>query len=126
MLMLIRSNYFVINQWLDGRVGLRRRVKAAVSSGAWGNYSALLPAHSPPSPTKDLRAGITSLQRLSVLFPLLPVLKTLCVCTAPTERIIGENLTRGLCPELNESPSKEDTISSITDSSEKLTDGSKP
>ncbi|OLY84913.1 hypothetical protein AYI68_g913 [Smittium mucronatum] len=68
---------------------------------------------------------ITDLLRLSTLRPLLHVLTTLSVCTAPTVGIIGENLTGELGPEPNESPSKEDTRSSITGSPTKLTDGSK-
>ncbi|OLY78370.1 hypothetical protein AYI68_g7582 [Smittium mucronatum] len=78
-----------------------------------------------PSPSRDLRAGITPLLCLSTLRPLLPVLTTLSVCTASTVEIIGENLTGGLGPEFNESPIKEDTSSSITGSPAKFTDGSK-
>ncbi|OLY84497.1 hypothetical protein AYI68_g1341 [Smittium mucronatum] len=48
---------------------------------------------------------ITPLLRLSTLRLFFPVLTTLSVCTAPTVEIIGENLTGGLGPELNESPS---------------------
>ncbi|OLY79679.1 hypothetical protein AYI68_g6245, partial [Smittium mucronatum] len=39
---------------------------------------------SSPSPSRDFRAGITPLLRLSTLRLLLPVLTTLSVCTAPT------------------------------------------
>ncbi|OLY79207.1 hypothetical protein AYI68_g6731 [Smittium mucronatum] len=81
--------------------------------------------HSSPSPSRDFRAGITPLLRLSTLRPLLPVLTTLSVCTAPTVGITGENLTGGLGPEFNESPNKEDTSSSLTGSPAKFTDGSK-
>ncbi|OLY77962.1 hypothetical protein AYI68_g8001 [Smittium mucronatum] len=77
------------------------------------------------SPSRDLRAGTTPLLRLSTLRPLLPVLTTLSVFTAPTVEIIGKNLTGGLGPELNEISSKEDTRSSITGFPAKLTDGSK-
>ncbi|OLY84504.1 hypothetical protein AYI68_g1325 [Smittium mucronatum] len=78
-----------------------------------------------PSPSRDLRAGIISLLRLSTLRPLLPVLTTLSVCTAPTVGIIGENLTGGLGSALNERPNNEDTKSSIIGSPAKLTAGSK-
>ncbi|OLY80118.1 hypothetical protein AYI68_g5792, partial [Smittium mucronatum] len=81
--------------------------------------------HPSPSPSRDFRAGITPLLRLSTLRLLLPVLTTLSVCTAPTVGITGENLTGGLGPEFNESPIKEDTSSSITGSPAKFTDGSK-
>ncbi|OLY84050.1 hypothetical protein AYI68_g1794 [Smittium mucronatum] len=77
------------------------------------------------SPSRDFRAGITPLLHLSTLRPLLPVLTTLSVCTAPTVGITGENLTGGLGPEFNESPIKEDTSSYITGSPAKFTDGSK-
>ncbi|OLY84251.1 hypothetical protein AYI68_g1587 [Smittium mucronatum] len=70
------------------------------------------------------KAGITPLLRLSKLRPLLPVLTTLSVCTAPTVGITGKNLTGGLGPEFNEIPIKEDTSSSITGSPAKFTDGS--
>ncbi|OLY80047.1 hypothetical protein AYI68_g5867 [Smittium mucronatum] len=50
---------------------------------------------------------------------------TLSIRTAPTLGMIGEKFTGGLGSELNESPSKEDTRSSITGSPAKLTDGSK-
>ncbi|OLY82810.1 hypothetical protein AYI68_g3061 [Smittium mucronatum] len=78
-----------------------------------------------PSPSRDFRAGITPLLRLSKLCLLLPVLTTLSVYTAFTVEITGENLTGGLEPEFNESPIKEDTSSSITGSHAKFTDGSK-
>ncbi|OLY84705.1 hypothetical protein AYI68_g1120, partial [Smittium mucronatum] len=66
-----------------------------------------------PSSSRDLRAGIISLLRLSTLRPLLPALTTLSVCTAPTVGIIGENLTGGLGSAPNERPNNEDTKSSI-------------
>ncbi|OLY79598.1 hypothetical protein AYI68_g6330 [Smittium mucronatum] len=87
--------------------------------------STLLLVHSSPSPSRDLRAGISPLLRLSTLCPLIPVLTTLSVFTATTVGIIGENLTWVLGPEPNEIPSIEDTKSSITGSPSKLTDGSK-
>ncbi|OLY82588.1 hypothetical protein AYI68_g3290 [Smittium mucronatum] len=62
---------------------------------------------------RELKEGITPLLRLSTSRPLLPVLTTLSVCTALTVEIIGENLTGGLGPKPNESPSKEDKRSSI-------------
>ncbi|OLY82982.1 hypothetical protein AYI68_g2889 [Smittium mucronatum] len=79
--------------------------------------------HPSPSPSRDFSAGLTPLLRLSTLRPLLPVLTTLSVCTAPTVEITGENLNGGLGPEFNESPIKEDTSSSITGSPAKLSVG---
>ncbi|OLY83902.1 hypothetical protein AYI68_g1941 [Smittium mucronatum] len=87
--------------------------------------STLLLVHLSPSPNRDQSEGITPLLRLSTLHPLLPVLKTLSVCTSPTVGIIDENLTEGLGSALNERPIKEDIISSITASPTKLIDGSK-
>ncbi|OLY77639.1 hypothetical protein AYI68_g8328 [Smittium mucronatum] len=66
------------------------------------------------SPSRDFSASIALLLCLSTLHPLPPVLTKLSVCTAPTVGITGENLNGRLGPELKESPSKEDTRSSIT------------
>ncbi|OLY79627.1 hypothetical protein AYI68_g6295, partial [Smittium mucronatum] len=87
--------------------------------------SALLLALSSPPPNRDLTAGNAPLLRLSTLRLFLPVLKTLSVFTAPTVEIICENLTWGLGQEFKESPSKEDTKSSITGLPTKLNNGSK-
>ncbi|OLY82309.1 hypothetical protein AYI68_g3573 [Smittium mucronatum] len=81
--------------------------------------------HSSPSPSRELRAGITPLLRLSTILPLLPVLTTISICTALTVGRIGGNLTVWLGSELSESPSKEDKNSSITVFPAKFTDGSK-
>ncbi|OLY80082.1 hypothetical protein AYI68_g5832 [Smittium mucronatum] len=87
--------------------------------------SDLLSTHYASSSSRDFRTGIAPLLRLSTLRPLLSVLTTLSVFTAPTVDIIGEILIGGLGPEPNVSPNKEYTRSSITSSPVKLNDGSK-
>ncbi|OLY82116.1 hypothetical protein AYI68_g3768 [Smittium mucronatum] len=74
---------------------------------------------------KEKKGSYNSLTTPIYIYPLLPLLTTLSVCTAPTVGIIGENLTGGLELALNERHIKEDTRSSITASPSKLTDGSK-
>ncbi|OLY84963.1 hypothetical protein AYI68_g863 [Smittium mucronatum] len=78
-----------------------------------------------PPPSRDFRAGITPLLRLSTLRLLPPVLTKLSVCTAPSVGITGENLTGELGSEFNESSNKEDKSSSIIGFPARFTDGSK-
>ncbi|OLY82399.1 hypothetical protein AYI68_g3482 [Smittium mucronatum] len=85
---------------------------------------ALLLVLSTPSYTRDFSAGIAPILRLSTLHPLLPVLTTLSVCKALMVGIISKKLTWGLGQKIKESPSKEDTRSSITGFLSKFTDGS--
>ncbi|OLY78173.1 hypothetical protein AYI68_g7784 [Smittium mucronatum] len=107
---------------LDWHKYLFRNCCCAAKDEAKSNRISLV--YSSPSPSKDLSAGIIPLLRLSTLRLLLPVLKTMSVCTAPTVGIIGKNLTGGSGSEPNEISSKKETKSSITGSPTKLTDGS--
>ncbi|OLY85372.1 hypothetical protein AYI68_g440 [Smittium mucronatum] len=75
--------------------------------------------------SREFKAGIDPLLCLSKLRPLLPVLATPSVYTAPKVGITCDNLTGGLGPELNGSPRKKDTRSSVTGSPAKLNDSSK-
>ncbi|OLY79942.1 hypothetical protein AYI68_g5974 [Smittium mucronatum] len=80
--------------------------------------------------SRDLKANIAPLLRpstlrLSTIHLLLTVLTKPGFCTTSTVVIIGDNFTGRLGPKPNESFSKEDTRSSITDSPAKLTDSIK-
>ncbi|OLY78054.1 hypothetical protein AYI68_g7903 [Smittium mucronatum] len=68
--------------------------------------NALLLVQILPPPSRELRAGITPLFRISALRQFLSALTTSSFIAAPTIKMIGENLTWGLGTEPKEGPNK--------------------